>query len=111
MRFICVFKHGSSQRPPTEAEGAGMFKLIEEGMKAGWLLGIDGVDDDITGVRVNKDPDAKSRSLTVFCGDKRDSRRYALLQRCEQKKKLSNTRGVYLSTVYQAIGRFIQLYG
>jgi len=24
------FKHGSSTRPPTEAEGAGMFKLIEE---------------------------------------------------------------------------------
>lgn len=46
MRFISVFKHGPSQRHPTEAEAAGMFKLIEEGMKAGWLLGIDGVNDD-----------------------------------------------------------------
>lgn len=46
MHFISVFKHGPSQRLPTEAEAAGMFKLIEEGMKAGWLLGIDGVNDD-----------------------------------------------------------------
>ncbi len=38
MRFISVFTHGPSQRLPTEAEGAGMLKLIEEGMKAGWLI-------------------------------------------------------------------------
>jgi hypothetical protein len=65
MRFISIFKHGPSQPQPTEAQGALMHKLIEEGMKAGWLLGIDGVDDDITGVRVNKDSDGK---ITVIDG-------------------------------------------
>jgi hypothetical protein len=38
MRFISVFTYGPTASLPTEAEMTSMGKLIQEGMKAGWLL-------------------------------------------------------------------------
>ena len=44
MRFISIFTHEAKNNvPPTEAEMATMGKLIEEGMKAGWLIATEGV--------------------------------------------------------------------
>ena len=42
MRFLCLYKSGKPERPPTEQEMAGMGKLIEEAMKAGWLIATEG---------------------------------------------------------------------
>ena len=41
--IISIFTHEPSDRPPTEAEKASIGKLIEEGMKAGWLIATEGV--------------------------------------------------------------------
>lgn len=110
MRFISVFKHGPSQRHPTEAEGALMHKLIEEGMKAGWLLGIDGVDDDITGVRVNKDSDGK---VTVIDGPFTETKEiiggYALLSASSKEEAVECTRRL-LEHAYQGTWEIYQLY-
>src|SRR5262245_66677412 len=54
MRFISIFTHEPTDRPPTEAEMASMGKLIEGGMKAGWLIATEGVHFGATGVRVHK---------------------------------------------------------
>ena len=54
MRFISIFTHEPSNRPPTEAEMANMGKLIEEAMQAGWLIATEGVHFGTTGVRVHK---------------------------------------------------------
>ena len=54
MRFISIFTHEPTNRPPTEAEMASMGKLIEEGMKAGWLIATEGVNFGTKGVRVHK---------------------------------------------------------
>jgi hypothetical protein len=54
MRFISIFTHEPSNRAPTEAEMAAMGKLIEEGMKAGWLIATEGVSFGATGFRVHK---------------------------------------------------------
>src|SRR5262245_34573663 len=59
MRFISIFTHEPSDRPPTEAEMASMGKLIEEGMKAGWLIATEGVHFGATGVRVHKSAGGK----------------------------------------------------
>ena len=110
MRFISVFTHGPSQRHPTEAEGVGMFKLIEEGMKTGWLLGIDGVDDDITGVRVHKTSDGK---VTVTDGPFAETKEiiggYALLSAASKEEAVEYTRRL-LEHVYLGAWEIYQLF-
>ena len=54
MRFISVFTHEPVNRKPTEAEMAAMGKLVEEGMKAGWLIATEGVSFGGVAVKVHK---------------------------------------------------------
>jgi hypothetical protein len=111
MRFISVFTHGPCQRHPTEAEGAGMLKLIEEGMKAGWLIECEGVDDDTTGVRVHKDLGGK---VTVTDGPFAEAKEviggYALLRAASKEEAVEYTRRL-LEHVYQGAWEIYQLFG
>lgn len=59
MRFISIFTHEPTNRPPTQAEMAAMGKLIEDAMKEGWLLSTEGVSFGSTGVRVHRSADGK----------------------------------------------------
>jgi len=81
MRFISIFTHEPSNRPPTAAEMATMGKLIEEGMKAGWLIATEGVHFGATGVRVHKNAGGK---VTVVDGPFAETKEviggYALLK-------------------------------
>jgi hypothetical protein len=54
MRFLSVYKTAETGLPPTKEEMATMGKLIEEGMKAGWLLAVEGCMPSATGARVRK---------------------------------------------------------
>jgi hypothetical protein len=54
MRFLSVYKTTETGLPPTQEEMATMGKLIEEGMKAGWLLAVEGCMPSATGARVRK---------------------------------------------------------
>ena len=55
MRYISFFTHEKKHNvPPTQAEMAAMGKLIEEGMKAGWLIATEGVQFGQEGVRIHK---------------------------------------------------------
>jgi len=65
MRFISIFTHEPTNRPPTEAEMATMGKLIEEGMKAGWLIATEGVDFGARAFAFTKAPPGRSRSPTA----------------------------------------------
>jgi hypothetical protein len=56
MRYISIFTHEGMNRPPTEAEMAAMGKLIEDGMKAGWLIATEGVQFGGAGVRIHRSP-------------------------------------------------------
>src|SRR5260370_18954401 len=42
MRFLSVYKAAERGVPPSQEEMAKMGKLVEEGMKSGWLLGTEG---------------------------------------------------------------------
>lgn len=56
MRYISIFTHAPKHNvPPTPAEMQAMGKLIEDGMKAGWLIATEGVSFGMTGVRLHKD--------------------------------------------------------
>jgi len=55
MRYISIFTHEKKHNvPPTEAEIATMGKLIEDGMKSGWLIATEGVSFGQEGLRVHK---------------------------------------------------------
>ena len=55
MRYISIFTHQKKNDvPPTEAEMAAMGKLIEDGMKAGWLIATEGVSFGQEAVRIHK---------------------------------------------------------
>jgi hypothetical protein len=52
MRYLSVFKNVERNTPPSPDEMARMGKLIEEGFKAGWLLGTEGCLPTNLGARV-----------------------------------------------------------
>ena len=64
MKFLSIYKHQERNTPPTQEEMSTMGKLVEEGMKAGWLLATEGCLPSALGARVRRD-DGK---LTVTDG-------------------------------------------
>ena len=83
MRYISIFTHEKKNNvPPTEAEMAAMGKLIEDGMKAGWLIATEGVQFGREGVRVQKSGDSGEIVVTdgPFAEAKEVIGGYALLR-------------------------------
>jgi hypothetical protein len=110
MRFISIFTHEPSGRPPTEAEMATMGKLIEEGMKAGWLIATEGVHFGAMSVRVHKSADGK---VTVTDGPFAETKEvlggYALLKAANREEVVELTRQ-FLSVAGQGTCEIHQLY-
>ncbi len=52
MRFLCLYKPGKPERPPTQQEMAEMGKFIGEAMQAGWLIATEGCLPSVAGARV-----------------------------------------------------------
>jgi hypothetical protein len=52
MRFLSIYKSVETGVPPTNEEMAKMGKLIEQGMKAGYLLSVEGCLPSSAGARV-----------------------------------------------------------
>ena len=52
MRFLSLYKSVERGVPPSQEEMAKMGKLVEEGMKSGWLLGTEGCLPSALGARV-----------------------------------------------------------
>ena len=52
MRFLSIYKTAETGAPPTQEEMARMGKLVEDGMKAGFLLTVEGCMPSATGARV-----------------------------------------------------------
>lgn len=64
MRFLSIYKTVERNTPPTPEEMAGMAKLIQEGMNAGWLLATEGCLPTSLGARVRR----SSGNLSVTDG-------------------------------------------
>ena len=52
MKFLSIYKTVETGAFPTQEEMQTMGKLIEEGMKAGYLLGVEGCMPSVSGARV-----------------------------------------------------------
>lgn len=64
MKFLSIYKSVERAAPPSQEEMARMGKLVEEGMKAGWLLGTEGCLPSALGALVRN----SSGNLTVTDG-------------------------------------------
>jgi len=64
MRFLSIYKSAEKGVPPTPEEMARMGKLVEDGMKAGWLLATEGCLPSVLGARVR----SSSGKLSVTDG-------------------------------------------
>ena len=110
MRFISIFTHEPTNRPPTQAEMDSMGKLIEEGMKAGWLIATEGVNFGAKGVRVHKSTEGK---VTVTDGPFVETKEviggYALLKAANRDEVVELTRN-FLNAVGQGTCEIYQLY-
>ena len=111
MRFISVFTHEPTDRQPTEAEMASMGKLIEEGMKARWLIATEGVHFGAIGIRVHKGAGGK---VVVTDGPFTETKEvlggYALLNAASKEEVVEHTRR-FLDRVGQGTCEIYQLYG
>ena len=54
MKFLSLYKNVERNTPPTQEEMAAMGKLIEEGMKKGWLVATEGCLPSALGARVRR---------------------------------------------------------
>jgi len=54
MKFISIFTHEPTNRPPTQAEMEAMGKLVEDAMKEGWLIATEGVSFGGLGLKIHK---------------------------------------------------------
>jgi hypothetical protein len=52
MKFLSIYKSVERNTPPSQEQMAKMGKLVEEGMKAGWLLATEGCLPTALGARV-----------------------------------------------------------
>jgi hypothetical protein len=57
MKFLSIYKTAERNTPPTQEEMAAMGKLIEEGMKAGWLVATEGCLPTSLGAKVRRSGD------------------------------------------------------
>jgi len=64
MRFLSIYKTVERNAPPSQEEMAKMGKLVEEGMKAGWLIATEGCLPSALGARVR----SSGGKLTVTDG-------------------------------------------
>ena len=55
MRFLSIYKTRERELPPSQEEMLKMGKLIEEGIRAGFLLGVEGCMPSAAGARVRID--------------------------------------------------------
>ncbi len=110
MRFISIFTHEQTNAQPTEAEIIAMGKLIEEGMKAGWLIATEGVNFGATGLRVNK---AAGGKVTVTDGPFLETKEvlggYALLSASSREEVLQHAQR-FLEHVGQGTCELYQLF-
>ena len=110
MRYISIFTHEGLNRPPTEAEMAAMGKLIEDGMKAGWLIATEGVSFGGRGVRIHRSP---AGEVTVTDGPFTEAKEiiggYALL-RANSKAEVTNLCRNFLQVAGQGTCEVHELY-
>ena len=109
MRFLSIYKSAERNTPPTQQEMEKMGKLIEEGMRKGWLLGTEGCLPSALGARVR----LADGDFTVTDGPFSESKElvggFAILQADSKQQAIELARD-FLRVVGQGECELRQLY-
>lgn len=109
MRFLSIYKSAERDAPPSQEEMAAMGKLVEEGMRAGWLLATEGCLPSALGARVRRSGD----KVTVTDGPFAETREvvggFAILQADSKEEAIRLARN-FLSHVQEGECELRQLY-
>ena len=109
MRFLSIYKKAERNTPPTPEEMAEMGKLVEEGMKAGWLVSTEGCLPTELGARVR----CSGAKVTVTDGPFTESKEvvggFAILK-ANSKEEAIELAKYFLSKVGEGECELRQLY-
>jgi hypothetical protein len=109
MRFLSIYKTVERPTPPTQEEMASMGKLIEEGMKAGWLLGTEGCLPTAMSARVRRSGGNVSVTDGPFTESKEMVGGFAILNTNSKEEAIELAKH-FLSVVGQGECELRQLY-
>jgi hypothetical protein len=109
MRFLSIYKTIERNTPPTPEEMASMGKLIEEGMKSGWLLSTEGCLPTSFGARVRRQEGKLSVTDGPFAETKEVVGGFAILKANSREEAIELTK-VFLRHVGQGECELRQLY-
>ncbi len=92
MRYLSIYKSVETNRPPSQAEMERMGKLIEEGMKGGYILAVEGCLPTARGARVR----LADGQITVVDGPFTESKEvvggFAILQAGSKAEAIEHVR-------------------
>ena len=109
MRFLSIYKTVERNSPPTPEEMATMGKLIEEGMKAGWLLATEGCLPTALGARVRQSNSGVTVTDGPFTEAKEVVGGFAILKANSKQEAIDLTKH-FLSIVGQGECELRQLF-
>ena len=109
MRFLSIYKNVERNTPPSPEEMAAMGKLIEEGMKSGWLLSTEGCLPTALGARVRRSEGNVSVTDGPFTETKEVVGGFAILK-ANSKEEAIEMAKVFLGHVGQGECELRQLY-
>lgn len=109
MRFLSIYKSKERGVPPTQEEMSSMGALIENAMKAGWLVGTEGCLPSALGARVRN----SNGSLAVTDGPFTESKEvvggFAIIQANSKEEALEHVKN-FLRVVGDGECELRQLY-
>src|SRR6201997_162319 len=92
MKFLSMYKSVERNTPPSQEEMARMGKLVEEGMKAGWLLATEGCLPSALGSRVRRSNGKLSVTDGPFTEAKEVVGGFAILKANSKEEAIELTR-------------------
>jgi hypothetical protein len=92
MKFLSIYKSVERSTPPTQEEMARMGKLVEEGMKAGWLVATEGCLPTALGARVRRSGSNLSVTDGPFTEAKEVVGGFAILRVSSKEEAIQLTR-------------------
>jgi hypothetical protein len=92
MKFLSIYKTVERNTPPSQEEMTAMGKLIEEGMKAGWLLATEGCMPTTLGARVRRSGQNISVTDGPFAETKEVVGGFAILKADSKQEAIELTR-------------------
>ena len=109
MRFLSIYKTVERNSPPTQEEMARMGKLVEEGMREGWLLATEGCLPTALGARVRHSSGKLSVTDGPFAETKEVVGGFAILKVNSKEEAIELTRK-FLQTAGEGECELRQLY-